>query len=88
MLVSYGGHDDAADVQVRQSLGLSINGFVTCCLFDFEVRLVFSTDVVRVTPRTLQKMEGLQRAENPTQEYPNLIEIKWKQMEANGDEIP
>ena len=32
-------------------------------------------------------MEGLQRAENPTQEYPNLIEIKWKQMEANGDEI-
>ena len=34
------------------------------------------------------RMEGLQRAENPTQEYPNLIEIKWKQMEANGDEIP
>ena len=33
-------------------------------------------------------MEGLQRAENPTQEYPNLIEIKWKQMETNGDEIP
>ena len=33
-------------------------------------------------------MEGLQRAENPTEEYPNLIEIKWKQMEANGDEIP
>jgi hypothetical protein len=35
-----------------------------------------------------EHMEGLQRAENPTQEYPNLIEIKWKQMEANGSLPP
>ena len=41
----------------------------------------------RLQDRTGQTHGGATVGE-PHSEYPNLIDIKWKQMEANGDEIP